>query len=304
MNPARVRAYIQLLIVSVIWGVAGVVIKYTLGGFTTPVFLTYRFLISTIVAIPFFILGISKFPKNPKILWLTIFNGFLGTTASLLLLFWGAERTTSIDLNLISAIAPITIVVAGVFFLKEHVTRRETIGILIALAGTLIAVIEPALKTNDGLSGLIGNILVFGSVLIGTANVILEKVILRKEVEALASTHISFMVGFATTLPVLLFSQSPANILHTIYTTPFPYHLGVFYMAILSGTLGYYLWFKAIKSIETSEAGLFAYLYPIFGIPLSILWLKEKITPPFIIGSVIIAIGVFLAEFKKKRYNS
>src|SRR3990172_2410111 len=180
MNPARSRAYIQLLSVAAIWGFAGAIIKYTLGGFSAPVFLTYRFLISTLIAIPFFVLGISKFPKNPKVLGLTILNGFLTSTAALLLLFWGAERTTSIELNLISAIAPITIVIAGVFFLKERVTKRESLGIIIALAGTLIAIIEPTLKTADGFSGLIGNVLIFGSVLIGTTSAILSKIILRR----------------------------------------------------------------------------------------------------------------------------
>jgi drug/metabolite transporter (DMT)-like permease len=138
-------------------------------------------------------------------------------------------------------------------------------------------------------------------VLIGTISAILSKIILRKEVDPLSATHISFITGFVTMLPFVFLSTSPISLLASIYQTPLKYHLGVFYMALLSGTLGYYLWFKAVKSIEASEAGLFAYLYPIFGIPLSILWLKERITVPFIIGSVIIALGVFLAEWKKQR---
>ncbi|NTV79075.1 MAG: EamA family transporter [Clostridiales bacterium] len=44
--------------------------------------------------------------------------------------------------------------------------------------------------------------------------------------------------------------------------------------------------------------------YPIFAAPLAVIWLGEKITPVFIIGAIIIAVGVFIAEVKKKRYNS
>ncbi|PJA42810.1 EamA family transporter, partial [Candidatus Woesebacteria bacterium CG_4_9_14_3_um_filter_39_10] len=43
MNPHRLKAYILLLIVAVIWGIAGPVIKFTLGGFPPLLFLTYRF---------------------------------------------------------------------------------------------------------------------------------------------------------------------------------------------------------------------------------------------------------------------
>lgn len=303
MNPARLRAYTELLVVSLIWGVAGVVIKYTLSAFPTPIFLTYRFFIAALAALPFFIFGITKLPKDPKVLGIVILNGFLTSTVSLSLLFWGAERTTSIDLNLISAIAPITIVIAGVFFLKENVTKRESLGLIIALAGTLITIIEPTLKNSNGYSGLIGNLLIFASVLVGTANAILAKIILRKEVDPLMATNIAFVVGFITMIPILLLTHSIGQTIDVIKNAPFSYQLGVFYMALISGTLGYYYWFKATKSIEVSEVGIFAYLYPIFGTPLSILWLKEKITMPFIIGSLIIVFGVILAEWKKKRYN-
>ena len=71
-------------------------------------------------------------------------------------------------------------------------------------------------------------------------------------------------------------------------------------MALISGTFAYYLWHKAEKTIEVGEVNLIAYLYPIFGAPLSILWLKEKIDIFFIIGGIIIAFGVILAELKKK----
>ena len=303
MNPARLRAYIELLIVSVIWGFAAPIIKFTLGGFSPAIFLTYRFFISAVLALAFFLIFRLKLPKKPKVLGLVLFNGFLLTTVSLGLLFLGADKTTSIDSNLISAMAPVTIAIAGVFFLKEHITKRESLGILIALTGTLITIIEPVLKFKDGFGGLEGNLLVFASVLVGTAVAVLSKIVLREEIDALTATSLSFIVGFITILPFVLFGNSAGSVLAIIRSAPMHYHLGVFYMAILSGTLAYYLWHRATKSIEVSEVSLFAYLYPVFGIPLSVFWLKEEITPPFIVGSIIIALGVILAEWKKKRYN-
>lgn len=303
MNPVRKRAYIELLVVTLIWSFAAPIIKYTLSGFSPAIFLTYRFFISTVFAIIFFAIYGLKLPKNPKVLWLTLFNGFLLTTVTLGLLFLGTEKTTSIDSNLISAMTPIAIAVAGVFFLKEHVTKRESLGILIALAGTLITIIEPVLKFKDGFGGLEGNLLVFASVVVGAVVAVLAKIVLRDEVEAMTATNLSFIVGFVTTLPVALFFYRPFEIWNLIIGASPAYHAGVLYMALLSGTLAYFLWHKAEKSIEVSEVSIFAYLYPVFGTPLSVLWLKEKVTPPFIIGSVVIAIGVILAEWKKRSYN-
>ena len=302
MNSVRTKAYFELLLVSVIWGVAGAVIKYTLGGFSPFIFLTYRFFISTILAIVLFLITGIRLPKKPKVLALSIFNGFLISTASLGLLFLGANKTTSIDLNLISATAPIIIAAAGIIFLKEHVTAKEKAGIAIAFIGTLITIAEPILKMNDGVGALEGNLIIFVSVLVSAASAVLAKKVMRNEVDALTATNLSFIVGFLTLAPFTL-PQIFASKFQVLTSVPFSYHIGVFYMAIFSGTLAYYLWHRAEKSIEVSEVNLIAYLYPVFGTPLSVLWLKEKITLPFIIGSAVIALGVFLAEFKKKRYN-
>ncbi|MCX6705454.1 MAG: DMT family transporter [Candidatus Woesebacteria bacterium] len=303
MNPARKRAYIELLIVSVIWGVASPIIKYTLGGFSPGVFLTYRFFISAVLALIIFAVTGFKFPKNPKVLALTLFNGFLLSTVSLGLLFLGTNKTTSIDSNVISTMAPITIALAGIFFLKERVTKREAVGILIALTGTLITIIEPVLKSGGALGALEGNLLVFASVIVATITAVLAKLILRDNVDAITATNLSFVVGFVTILPFGLPQILNSNF-RILTSVPLSYHLGVFYMAILSGTLAYFLWHKAEKTIEISEVSVIAYLYPLFGTPLAVFWLGEKITPPFVIGAIVIAIGVFLAEVKKKRVAS
>ena len=75
--------------------------------------------------------------------------------------------------------------------------------------------------------------------------------------------------------------------------------MGVWYMALISGSLAYYLYVKAQRSIEVSEAILFNYLQPVFSIPLALFWLGEKITPAFLLGALIIALGVIIAEYKK-----
>lgn len=303
MNPYRSRAYLLLLIASIIWGIAGVVIKYTLYAFPTLIFLTYRFGIASVAAAVTFLLLGFRAPKDKKVLAYSLFYGFLTSTVALGLLFFGTEQTTAIDAILISATAPISIAAAGAFFLKEHVTAREKIGIGIAFAGTAVTILEPVIKSGGGFIGFGGNLLVFASVLVGTATAVLAKILLRKDLDPLYATNMSFIVGFLTIAPVAFLTYGPWEIVKIITSTPLSYQLGVFYMALISGTLAYILWHKAQKTIEVGEVGLFAYLYPVFGTPLAIVWLKEKISVPFLIGATIIAVGVAVAEYKKSRYN-
>lgn len=303
MNPYRLHAYLLLLLVTVIWGVAGVVIKFTLGAFDPLVFLTYRFGVSSIASLLIALIIGFKLPTDKKVIWLALFYGFLTTTVALGLLFFGYDETTAIDATLISATGPIFISAGGVIFLREHITLREKVGMGIAFLGTAITILEPVLRNGNGSAGLIGNLLVFTSILVGVATAIFAKILLRKELHPVTATNLSFWIGFVTLAPLALIVHSPAGLIGQIKNSPLPFHLGVVFMALISGNLAYTLWHKAQKTIEVGEVSVFGYLYPVFATPLAVLWLRERITLPFLVGAGVITLGVIIAEFKKRSYN-
>lgn len=294
----RIKSYFLFLITTIIWGIAGPVIKFTLGGMPALTFLAYRFAIAALLAVPILLLAKAKLPRGGD-LWLVLFYSFLTSTVALGLLFFGYEKTTALYGALLSSAGPILVAIAGVFFLREIVTRREMVGIAIAFAGTVVTILGPGIKDHDGT--LIGNLLVFASLIVGVGTAVMGKMLLRKEISPLVLTNLSFVVGFITVAPITLLFIPPSELIAQIKSTPLPYHMGVFYMALLSGTLAYWFWHKAQKTIEIGEGGLFGYLYPLISIPLAVFWLQEKITLPFIIGAAVITVGVIIAEYKKPR---
>lgn len=297
----RLKAYGIILLVTVIWGVASPIIKFTLGGFDPITFLTYRFGISSLISIFLILFFKFKFPKKFADILLLIIYGILASSVSLALLFFGLKNTTVLDSSLITLSDPLLISIAGVYFLRERISKREKIGIGIAVFGTLLTIIEPLIQNGSGHLRLSGNIMIIAYAIVVAGTAVLAKILLRRGIEASAMTALSFILGFITLLPFWLISGiSPYSIIHT----PYNYHMGVFYMAVISGSLAFYLSNKAQKSIEIGEQAIFGYMYPIFAAPLAVIWLGEKITPIFIIGGIIIVIGVVIAEIKKKRYNS
>jgi drug/metabolite transporter (DMT)-like permease len=293
----------MLLAVSVIWGVASPVIKYTLQGFPAPLFLAYRFGISTIVAIIIFAINGIHLPKDKSTILLVLLYGFLNSVVSLGFLFFGMEGTSVLEAGLITMSSPLIVSTAGVYFLHEHITKREKIGMAIAILGTALTILGPLVTNGHSELKFTGNLMVFGYVISTLITTLIVKKLLKKDVNAMAMTNISFIIGFICFASFVLYSGSMPS-LNTISNIPFTYHLGVLYMAVISGTLAFYLSNKAQKSIEIGEQSLFAYLYPVFSLPLAVLWLGEKIMPIHIIGGIVIIIGVVVAEIKKKRYNS
>lgn len=297
----RLTAYLMLLVVSIIWGVAGPVIKFTLGDFPPLIFLTYRFALSSIVALVAFGLRRPRLPKRTGETLSVFIYGFLTSTVTLGLLFLGFDKTTALTGTLLSAAGPIFVAIGGVLFLHEHVTKRERLGLSIAFAGTVVTILEPMINGNGrAVSSIEGNLLVVASLLVGVVLAVQSKFLLRNHTSPSALTHISFLIGFLTITPIALYYHNLIEIITTIARAPVSAHLGVWFMAFLSGSLAYTLWHKGQKAIEISEVSIFSYLYPIWATPLSIFWLGETITPGFIAGAMIIALGVAIAEHKRR----
>ena len=304
MTPARIKAYFYLTLVALIWGIATPVIKYTLGGISPLPFLTYRFAISGVIG-GIFLLFTARHLKTIFTNFLeVVLYGFLTTTFALGILFFGIEKTTVLDTALISAVGPLLTALAGVVFLKETITAREKLGIAVAFSGTLVTVFEPIFNGGLGSIQITGNFLVVGYLVVMAFSSILAKKLVRKDVDPLALTNVAFIVGFLTLLPFSLKQASASQLTNQIVSLSPNFQLGVWYMAAISGTLGYALWIRGQKTIEVSEAGVFNYLIPIFAAPLGVVWLGEKITPVFILGATLITIGVVIAEWKKRRKRS
>jgi drug/metabolite transporter (DMT)-like permease len=296
-SKPRIKAYLYLTLVAFIWGLAGPVIKYTLGGISSLPFLTYRFAISSIVALISFNF-IAKRKLNTKEWFIVIIYSLFASTFSLYFLFIGLEKTTMLDTALITTFNPLLIAVAGFLVFKDKITSREKVGIALALIGTVIAIIQPLIENENSIR-LQGNIYVVLYLLANTIAAILAKKLTKLDIAPLFITNFSFIIGFLSLLPLSIYQN--VNLISIISHLELRYHLGVLFMALISGNLAYTLWVKGQKSIEISEASLFSYLQPVFSTPLAILWLKEETNKTFFLGALFIIIGVIIAETKKRR---
>lgn len=279
----RSTAYAALLITAIIWGAAPPIIKYTLN-FISPIdFLLYRFLIVSLLLLIPLILRIKKV-KPTKNQWPQyLILGFLGTPLTLFLLFTGMNKATAMAGSIIWVIAPILVILGGAFWFKEQVTLREKIGIGLVLTGTLMTIFQPLLQAQSMLhQNVLGNLLIFlGTVAWATFTLLAKKA----KLDSFILTASSFLVG---TLVLLPFFQ-PASL-------SWPALPGIIYMAVFGSIIAYFTYLYGHQQIEVSEAAIFTYLQPLFGVPLAAIWLKEIITLSFLIGVILIATGVFIAE--------
>ena len=296
MNSPRLQAFLALIAVSAMWGVAGPVIKMTLNHIPPFTFLWIRFCVVGLITIPWYIAYLYRRTISLKDIMILSLFGLMSTTIHLSLIFLGIERTTSTEAMLIGSIAPIFIVLLGVIRLKEHVTSRELIGMGFVLLGTGFTILQPLLSGN-GFTNVTGNSIILFSNIVFALFVFYSKKNFRHYSPLFITLH-SSIVAVVTYFPLALIENGGTLPSFALLTSSGTVFFGIMYMAIVSYIMAYLLFEFGMSKIEISEGSIYTYIQPIFAAPVAVLWLHEAITVPFIIGATIIVAGVVLTERK------
>lgn len=306
----RLQSYFFLLINTLVWGAALIMVKPALD-YTTPFrYLFYRYLIASVAAIPIIIFLLKSLPqkeiKKVKIHKVILLE-MLGSGLALSALYSGLKYTSALEANLLTTTVPIFVVLGGILLLKEKQEKNEWTGLIIAFIGTLILTLAPIFTLN----GQFTQFSIWGNLLILIHNIInlfyfpLTKKTYKGAPKLLISS-IGFFVSLVFFIPIVLLEMGTPNIFELIrITTAELQNISVlwaaFYMAIFGSVIGLTAYIKGQEGIEASEASLFWYLQPLVYIPLGYILLQEKINTVQVISLIVIFIGVFIAEKRSSR---
>lgn len=303
LSAKRWQSYLLLAINTVVWGAAFIVVKPALE-ITTPFrFLTYRYLIASLVALPMLAYFWPEFKRKvgkgkiatklAKIIGVEI----IGSGLALAALYVGLNLTSALEANLIATTVPIFVTLGGVFLLKERIEKHELKGLSVAFIGTVFLTIIPFFSLN----GQFTNFSIWGNLLIilhNVANVfyfpLAKKV--YKGIPKFFVSGIAFLVALTFFAILSYFESGNINWQELKNINVF---WPAFYMAIFGSVIGLTTYIKGQENIETSEASLFWYLQPLIYVPLGYLVLGEHINIFQVISLITILWGVYLAERRK-----
>lgn len=299
MDKKNLAAIVAMLITTAIWGFAGPVIKATLSYYPPFTLLFWRFFMVVIFTLPWYLWYLGSHPLKKRDLLFLSFDGVLATTINLGLIFIGFNNTSAIEGTLISALSPIFIILLGWLFLKEKVNKLEIVGLAVVIIGSIITIVQPIFF--DGgftLKNTFGNLMIILADIEWAFYILLVKKNADKYHSLQITLHGS-IIAFLTFIPLAIWENHghlPSLDLLVSNGTSF---WGIFYMAIFSYFIGYFLFNWAMSRMDMSRGSIFSYLQPVFAAPVAVLWLKEPLTLPFLVGALIITVGVILSEWKK-----
>lgn len=295
--------YLALLTAHLIWGVNFVTAKLTLTE-VPPMSLAFlRFFIALILLLPFLWVERKKIKIKLSDLPLLFIAGSLTITFSIALFYEGISRTTATDASVLSLNVPILSVLVGWWLLKEKVYIINLVGIVFAVVGALLVIGLPSiLVSGKPLSPerLVGDILIVMGGLSWVAGAILTKRLL-KHYSTLTLTAILFFVGTVSFLipAVKEYLSNPTWINQVTYIG----FTGLAYIIVASSISAFFLYEWGLHKAGIIKANLFQYLEPLIATTLAVFILSERISYSFIIGSILISLGVYWGTIAKNFHH-
>lgn len=282
-------AILGLMLANVIWGASFPIYKWALEVLPLFSFVFLRFFIGALILLPFVYKDLKIKRENINLLLLL---GLVSVTFQIPLLFWGLKLSPSINAPIIIASGPIFLLIASVIFLNEKLRSKLLTGMLISLIGIMAIILRPLIESGGIGGGILGNLLIFLATLCSVAQaVILKK--LMKDNKPLVVTFWMFIIGTLPLLPAFLVEQSHQNMFAHLGIQG---TIGLLYGIIFAAVAAHALLAFGIKYIKASDVGIFSYVDPIVTIIVAVPLLGETITPAYLVGAMLVFLGIFIAE--------
>ena len=287
----RNAGYLYLLITFFCWGSIYVVSKYALAVMG-PVTVSFcRYLVSVVC-----LYGILKWKGGHKKIakehwpYLLILGG-LGYFAAIILQLGGTALLSGSLASLINSLNPVMISILAAVFLKEKITWKNVLSIVVSLIGVYIILGNGSMQINP-----LGILLSAGSVVLWSA----------------ASVSIRKISGYYDPVQIALYGMCiallfniPAAVLENVFLTQSHLTavalLSCLFVAVFGTAVAHTCWNKSLQLLSASTCSMFYPLQPLVSAVLGVLLLHEVITWQFVVGAVLICSGIVITFLPSKK---
>ena len=223
-----------------------------------------------------------------------IFASILGMCINMLAFFRGLELSTPINSGVIITLSPVLVLILSYFFLKEKITVKKILGILIGFSGAVFLILNSS-KTGINAPNIpLGNSFFLLNASAYAGYLIIVKPLTRKY-NIFTLMKWLFLIGLILSAPITF------NQFIEVKWTELPWfaiwRMG--YVVIGTTFLTYLFNIYALKKLSPTTVGSFIYLQPIITILFALITANDTLDTTKILSCILVFIGVYLVSFKK-----
>ncbi len=282
----ELKDWILLTALAAIWGSAFMFIKISAVVFGPILLVTLRLLIAGLVFMPFLLRESKRQlfkPYFPSILIIAIVSNAIPFS----MFAYASLSATSNMLGILNGTTAFLTTVIAYFWLKEFVTSKQIIGLILGFIGVLILV-NPSNGSTTFIASMCAMI---GSLCYAFNAVYLQKY--HSNSDKIVLIGWSMLFGGLFMIP--LASLNLPNAMPDINSI-----LALLWLAVISTGLGYLAYVRLIDKIGAVKTATLTYLLPVFSIIWGAIFLQEKITLIILGGFIFVMMGMYFANSSNK----
>jgi len=288
----QTKSYIYAFLAVMLWGSVPAITKLTLKNLDFFQVTTYSLFFSALamLIIVYFQKKLFLFKKYTKKDYLhMILLGSFGIFVTYVLYFGGINYAQAADAQILNNMWQIFAIIFAFFFLKEQITIKKIIALLLGFAGAYIVITKFSFQGLNPVYAL-GYALALGSAFTEGLFTILGK---KYHYETWTSMVVYFISSFVLILiTTLLFSE--------LNVPSFVDLLGVAYLGIFGIALPFTFMFRAMKLGDTAKATSIGFLSPFLALLFIFIILGDKIAFSQILGLLLIVAGILIQNRRKR----
>ena len=214
--------------------------------------------------------------------------GWIGYGVSIGFQFVGTKLSTASNGALVTSATPAFVLLFGAWILGERITKRRLAALGLATAGVIVVIDPRTVSLSSEM--FLGNLsLVAAAITWALYSVLIRKV--TRDLDTLRVSLVAFWGGFIVAIPMGIREVNTIGVGEITAGVI----AGVLFLGIISTALAMYLWNTAFVLLEAGAASLTFFAQPVVGAALGAYFLGERLTPLFLIGGVLIGLGIYLA---------
>lgn len=287
----RYLPHVVAFLVVATWGTTFVFTKLLLlGGLTAAQIFVLRFIIAYVLLLGYCLYkGIRWIASSWRDELLMVALGVTGGSLYFLTENSAMNYTTTTNTSIIVSLCPLfASAIIGAFYKSERLNRVQTIGTLMAAIGVIVVVMNGHFVLHLSPRG---DALAFGACLCWAFYSLLM-IPAYARYDTVFITRKVFFYGLLSMIPY--FIVHPDLNIHIVFAQP-EMMWNLLFLGCIASMLCFLAWNWVLKQLGPVVATNYVYLNPVTTIVFAWLILNEQITPWFILGTLLILQGMYLA---------
>ena len=219
----------------------------------------------------------------------------LGMGINMLAFFKGLSLSTPINSAVLITVTPIIVLILSAILIKEKITSRKILGIVIGLAGALGLILFGNEIRQDAPNIPLGNFYILLNAIFYGSYMIVAKILIEKY-------HPFTFMKWLFSLGILICLPFGYHKFMAIEWAALPFEAVWKIVFVIVGTTfcTYLFNIFALTQLKASTLSAFIYLQPLIGILYAVLTGQDQLTTIKIVAAVLVLLGVYLASRKSK----